>query len=790
MTSQVIKSFGLSCVLSLFVAYPGAVRAEEIVTNAVGNAAGEPAAEKTATTQSSKELLRQAWAASSQSKWEELDAIAAQCVSSFGEEARQLHSQLSAFPARDTISKYAAMNDVATCLFVQAEGLMHQGKSEQATAAFEKLKTDYKWAQGWDPSRGAYWSVAEKAQASLDVISGKAEKEEELKEQRQSHRTTPQLAAPGKDQIVDYTKYGRFINVGTNDYHYAIKDTKALAAAVGEGIYPNLMDVVKNPNYKKAQAEGRLEGNHWDFVNSEDREAAFFKWATAPEPWGVRLFYIGLIFERSHMYHEALRAYHALMVHYPKTVAWTYWQTPWYPAQAAVAKIKHLVREHPELGVQYKWGKIQIANASDNDTQNDIYAVFPGAFKPKTKMDMINEKLSLDKKKIKLGNPKKTVGRGRVQLVQYENGHWQLKVDGKPWLIKGITYAPTKVGQSADKGTISNWMTDDFNNNGKIDGPYEAWVDKNANNAQDSDEPAVGDFQLIKDMGANTLRIYHQPHEINKELLRDLYKKHGIMVIVGDFMGKYTLGSGAKWEDGTDYENPEHLKSMKESVRKMVMDHKDEPYVLFWLLGNENNYGVASNADKKPEAYFKFVDDVAKMIKEIDPNHPVAVCNGDTLFMDIFAKNAPNADMYAANVYRGDYGFGSFWEQVKDVTGKPAFITEYGAPAFVPHASQEDSEEAQAQYHRGNWLDILENSADYDEGIGNAIGGVAFEWMDEWWKNYEPAKHDKRSEVIGPFPGGYYYEEWFGLSGQGDGKSSPYLRQLRKAYYSYKELWK
>ncbi len=57
-----------------------------------------------------------------------------------------------------------------------------------------------------------------------------------------------------------------------------------------------------------------------------------------------------------------------------------------------------------------------------------------------------------------------------------------------------------------------------------------------------------------------------------------------------------------------------------ESVKKMVLEHKDEPYVLLWLLGNENNYGVASNADKKPDAYFKFANEVALWIKSVDKN--------------------------------------------------------------------------------------------------------------------------------------------------------------------------
>jgi beta-glucuronidase len=287
----------------------------------------------------------------------------------------------------------------------------------------------------------------------------------------------------------------------------------------------------------------------------------------------------------------------------------------------------------------------------------------------------------------------------------------------------------------------------------------------------------------------NTIRIYHVPEIPNKELLRKLYKEYGIRVIMGDFLGKYAIGSGASWAEGTDYENPEHKKNMLNSVKKMVMEHKDEPYVLMWLLGNENNYGVASNADKKPDAFFAFADEVAKWIKKADPHHPVAVNNGDTLYLDIFAKHAKNIDIFSANVYRGDYGFGSFWEQVFDASGKPAFITEYGSPAFARHLTLEEGEQAQADYHYGNWLDIEENLAGNGRGVGNALGGVLFEWMDEWWKNYEPFLHDRKSDAIGPFPGGYYFEEWFGIVSQGNGKHSPFMRQPRKTYFVYKEIW-
>ncbi len=734
----------------------------------------------------SSEILRLAWGASSEGDLTALGNLVDEMFQDYEQEANSQADQLTNFPPREQIKDYAIMNDVAVCLFVKAEAYMHQGKNDEAVALYKRIIQQYPWAQGWDASRGAYWSVREKSQVGIDRISGAAiGPETDVKE---APKTKPTLAFPGIP-VVDYAKYGQFLNEGTKDYHYQVTDPKGLAAAVGEGIYPNLTDIYKDPQYKKVLKEGRLNGSIWDFVNTQDLQAAFYKWATAAdESQGTKLFNMGVIFEKAKMYFQAIKCYQAVTVYFPGTIAWTYWHTPWYPGQAAVAKIQHIVRMHPELKLSYSGAKIRILNSFDNDASNDIIISKPGILTQRTNQQ--SQQKSEYMRKIALGKPVKSLGQGKVRFVKYENGHWQLLVHEAPFLIKGITYTPTKIGQSPDNNSLTNWMTDDFNHNGIIDGPYEAWLDKNHNNKQDFDEPTVGDFALMKDMGVNTLRIYQHPQRpVDKEFLRKMYNEYGFMVLMGNLVGKYAVGSGATWAEGTDYENPEHEQKMLDNVREMVEDMKDEPYILMWLLGNENNYGVASNADKKPEAYFKFINKVAQMIKSIDPNHPVAVCNGDTLFLDKFAQFAPDVDAYAANVYRGDYGFGSFWQQVQEAADKPAFISEYGAPAFAPPMTSQEAQAAQAAYHKGNWLDIKGNSAGYADGVGNAVGGVAFEWLDEWWKNYEPAIHDTKADVVGPFSGGYYYEEWFGLIGQGDGKNSPYLREPREVYYTYRDLW-
>ena len=596
----------------------------------------------------------------------------------------------------------------------------------------------------------------------------------------------------GKEFPVDYEKYGTFKNVGTDKYEYEIKDYDGLSQAVGDGIFPNNFTVYSDPSYKKLVDERRLIGTKWEYVNGSDIQACYFTWSVLEdEEPGVKLFYTAYNLERAGLYQQAVKAYYAIVVNFPRSIGWTYWNTPWYVGVKAIDVIQVLLRKHPEIGYTLVGADITVQNGFDIDASNDIFIINPGKL-VKTE--------TLPKKNPDRGPVTRKLGGKNGELVQYQNGDWEFLIDGKPTMLKAISYQPISVFQSHDEGTVADWMTYDSNKNGKPDSPMDAFVDKNGNNKQDADEPSVGDFKLMADMGVNCVRIYH--HATNKELLRQAFKDYGLRIMQGDLLGMYCVGSGASWDKGTDYGDEQQKKNMLESVKKMVLEFKDEPYVCMWVLGNENNYGGVfgnvggvGNVGQKPEAYYTFVNEAAKLVKSLDNTRPVAICNGDLGFFEIFSAKCPDVDVFGANAYRGSHGFGqSIWGTAKKMINRPVIITEYGCPGFHEGQPPEVGLKDQADYDEGAWEDISFNSYS-GNGFGNAIGGVLFEWVDGWWKSgqpprYSPAIQETVGQWPGPFPDGWSHEEWFGVCSQGNGTQTPFLRTLRPVYYVYQKLWK
>jgi beta-glucuronidase len=402
-----------------------------------------------------------------------------------------------------------------------------------------------------------------------------------------------------------------------------------------------------------------------------------------------------------------------------------------------------------------------------------------------------------------------------VAVEKNAQGHWQLLVDGEPYFIKGFVYSPVKIGEDPGRATLRDWMYYDDDANGENDVAYQTWLDADRDARQDPDEKAKGDFALMRDMGANTIRLYHvasdhpdlgdiykvdpgikvqYDHPVNQPLLRKLDREFGIKVIMGHFLGSWTIGSGAGWDEGTDYTNPVHRENIKKSVKAMVLDNKDEPYVLFWALGNENNMADWSrcNAKQHPKIYAKFVNELAEMIHALDPHHPVAVIDGEDGYATLkqYARHAPAVDILAYNTYRQEVPLQMFLKEIRAIWDRPVYLSETGWYAYRNGAEEQDK---QKQMIKGSWRTLVRASAAYAnqplaiKGTGNAIGVTYYDWLDRWYMDGRPEAHNEGNRV---WPGTdvRIHEEWFGVMSMGDG-SDPLMRQPRQAYDYLKEVW-
>jgi len=175
--------------------------------------------------------------------------------------------------------------------------------------------------------------------------------------------------------------------------------------------------------------------------------------------------------------------------------------------------------------------------------------------------------------------------------------------------------------------------------------------------------------------------------------------------------------------------------------------------------------------------------------------NPIAICNGDLLYLDILVEECPDVDIYGTNMYRG-VSFGDAFERIKKEYGKPIMFTEFGADAFNVITGCAD-EMAQAYYMVGNWQEIYANAAGLGKA-GNCLGGFTFQFSDGWWKFGQTYKLDVHDDNASWSSGGYAHdytkgennmnEEWFGIAAKGPtNERGLYQLHPRAAYYALKQ---
>lgn len=376
-----------------------------------------------------------------------------------------------------------------------------------------------------------------------------------------------------------------------------------------------------------------------------------------------------------------------------------------------------------------------------------------------------------------------TSAQEKVEVEKTPDG-WKLLVDGEPLMVNGMNwdYFPRGTNYS-----------------------YSLW-----NQSPDFIKNALDyEMGLLQNMGVNVIRVYSG---IQPEWVQYIYENYGIYTMVNHSFGRYGLTIDGAWVPVTEYDDERTMEILLEEVTEEARRYKGTPGLLLYLLGNENNYGLfwaGAETEDFPDAdeerafvgqtrgrpMYKLMNDAALAMKAIDPTRPVALCNGDVLFLEHIVDLAPDVDIYGVNTYRG-LTFTDLFDQVAAEYDKPVLLTEFGVDAFNARTLTEAQSE-QAYVQKSNWKDVYSNAA----GMGkanNSIGGFTFQFSDGWWKYGQTENLDVHDINASWANGGYQYdfaegennmnEEWFGITAKGPTNPSGYYELFpRAAYYVLQE---
>nr|WP_203634056.1 discoidin domain-containing protein [Streptomyces sp. SID10815] len=223
---------------------------------------------------------------------------------------------------------------------------------------------------------------------------------------------------------------------------------------------------------------------------------------------------------------------------------------------------------------------------------------------------------------------------GGAVKVEGSQGNWRLTAGGQPYTVKGVTWGPAV-----------------------------------------SDGPKY--LPDVRAMGANTIRTWGT--DASSKTLLDAAAANGIRVINGFWLqpgGGPGAGGCVDYATDTAYKN----NSLTEFA-KWVEAYKSHPATLMWNVGNESVLGLqncysGSQLEAERNAYTSFVNDVAKKIHSIDPDHPVTSTDAWTGAWPYYKRNAPDLDLYAMNSYSNVCKVRQDW--IDGGYTKPYIITETG----------------------------------------------------------------------------------------------------------------
>lgn len=219
-----------------------------------------------------------------------------------------------------------------------------------------------------------------------------------------------------------------------------------------------------------------------------------------------------------------------------------------------------------------------------------------------------------------------------------------------------------------------------------------------------------GDMHAFVAHGGNSIRNWSTD---NAQALLDLAHELGVTVAL-------CLGIGSE-RHGFDYNDDKAIAEQKERARGEVLKYKDHPALLAWIIGNELNLEYSNSK------VYDAVNDISKMIHELDPNHPTTttVAGLNEQALKDLQQRATDLDFFSFQAYGQMALLREFVPP--EGFGKPLMITEWGAVGYWEVA--QTSWGAPIEMNSSRKASVFRSSKLLIEAVGKQIvGNYAFLW--------------------------------------------------------------
>lgn len=177
------------------------------------------------------------------------------------------------------------------------------------------------------------------------------------------------------------------------------------------------------------------------------------------------------------------------------------------------------------------------------------------------------------------------------------------------------------------------------------------------------------DMQMIKDLGANFVRLGHYPQD------PEVYRAADELgLIVWDELPWCRGGKGgAEWEKNTEA-----------LWRAQIAQNRNHPSIIFWSLGNEIYWEEDFPGGGDAEVINPYLEKLNKLTKELDPSRLTTIRK--------YYPGAHIVDAFSPSIWAGWYGgsYGQYEQALKDSMLKyPALLhMEYGGSSHVGRHSE------------------------------------------------------------------------------------------------------